>query len=257
MNSEVKSLSRAQPFETPWTVACTKLFRPWDFLSKSTGVGCHFLLQRIFLMQGSNPGLLYCRQTLYHLSHQTMNTMKRQNDRLLKRELPGSVGAQYATGDQWRNDLRKNEGMEPKKKRYPVVDVTGDRSKVLCCKEQYYIGTWNVRSMNQGKLKVVKQEMTRVNVDILGISEVKWTGMGEFNSDDHCIYYCRQESLTRNRSHHGQQKSPKCSAAAAAKSLQSCLTLCDPRDGSPTGSPFPGILQARTLEWVDISFSNV
>ena len=70
MNSEVKSLSRAQPFETPWTVACTKLFRPWDFLSKSTGVGCHFLLQRIFLMQGSNPGLLYCRQTLYHLSHQ-------------------------------------------------------------------------------------------------------------------------------------------------------------------------------------------
>ena len=93
---------------------------------------------------------------------------------------------------------RKNEGMEPKQKQYPVVDVTGDRSKVQCCKEQYCIGIWNVRSMNQGKLEVVKQEMARVNVDILGISELKWTGMGEFNSDDHYIYYCGQESLRRN-----------------------------------------------------------
>ena len=76
--------------------------------------------------------------------------------------------------------------------------VTGDRSKVRCCKEQYCIGTWNVRSMNQGKLEVVKQEITRVNVDVLGISEPKWTGMGEFNSDDHYIYYCGQESLRRN-----------------------------------------------------------
>ena len=88
--------------------------------------------------------------------------------------------------------------MEPKKKQYPVVDVTGDRSKVRCCKEQYCIGTWNVRSMNHGKLEVVKQEMARVNVDILGISELKWTGMGEFNSDDQYIYYCGQESLRRN-----------------------------------------------------------
>ena len=79
------------------------------------------------------------------------------------------------------------------------MDVTGDRSKVQCCKEQYCIGTWNVRSMNQGKLEVVKQEMARMNVDILGISELKWTGMGEFNSDDHYIYYCEQESLRRNR----------------------------------------------------------
>ena len=77
---------------------------------------------------------------------------------------------------------------EPKQKRYPVVDVTGDGSKVWCCKEQYCIGTWNVRSINQGKLEVVKQEMARVNVDILGISELKWTEMGEFNSDDHYIY---------------------------------------------------------------------
>ena len=77
-------------------------------------------------------------------------------------------------------------------------DVTSDRSKVQCCKEQYCIGTWNVRSRNQGKLKVVKQEMAKVNVDILGISELKWTGTGEFNSDDHYIYYCGQESLRRN-----------------------------------------------------------
>ena len=88
--------------------------------------------------------------------------------------------------------------MEPKQKQYSVVDVTGDRSKVRCCKEQYYIGTWNVRSMNQGKSEVVKQEMARVNVDILGISKLKWNGMGGFDSDDHCIYYCGQESLRRN-----------------------------------------------------------
>ena len=78
------------------------------------------------------------------------------------------------------------------------MDVTGDRSKVQCCKEKYCIGTWNVRSINQGKLEVVKQVMARVNVDILGISELKWTGLGEFNSDDHNIYYCGQEPLRRN-----------------------------------------------------------
>ena len=127
-----------------------------------------------------------------------MNSMKRQNDRILREELPRLVGAQYATGVQWRNNSRKNEGMEPKQKQYPVVDGTGDRSKVQYCKEQYCIGTWNVRSVNQGKLEVVKQEMARVNVDILGISKLKWTGMGEFNSDDHYIYYCGQESLRRN-----------------------------------------------------------
>ena len=85
--------------------------------------------------------------------------------------------------------------MEPKQKQYTVVDVTGDRSKVWCCKELYCIGTWNVRSMNQGKLEVVKQEMARVNVNILGIRELKWTGMGEFNSDDHYIYYCGKNPL--------------------------------------------------------------
>ena len=127
-----------------------------------------------------------------------MNNMKRQKDKTLKDELPRSVGAQYATGDQWRNNSRKNEETEPKQKQHPVVDVTGDGSKVQCCKEQYCIGTWNVRSMNQGKLEVIKQEKARVNINILGISELKWTGMGEFNSDDHYIYYYVQESLRRN-----------------------------------------------------------
>ena len=120
----------------------------------------------------------------YSCLENPINSMKRQNDRILKEELPRSVGAQYATGDQWRNNSIKNEGMEPKQKQHPGVDVTGDRSKVRCCKEQYCIGTWNIRSMNQGKLEGVKQEMARVNVDILGISELKWTGMGEFNSND-------------------------------------------------------------------------
>ena len=106
----------------------------------------------------------------YSCLENPINSMKRQNDRTLKEEPPRSVDAQYATGDQWRNNSRKNEGMEPKQKQYPAVDVTGDRSKVRCCTEQYCIGIWNVRSMNQGKLEVVKQEMARVNIDILGTS---------------------------------------------------------------------------------------
>ena len=86
--------------------------------------------------------------------------------------------------------------MEPKQKQYPAVDMTSDR-KVQCCKEEYCIGIWNVRSMNQGKLEVDKQEMARVNIDILGISKLKWTGMGEFNSDNCYIYYCEQENLKK------------------------------------------------------------
>ena len=88
-----------------------------------------------------------------------MNSMERQKDRTLKDEVPRSVGAQYATGDQWRNNSRKNGATEPKQKQYPVVDVTGDGNKVRRCKEQYCIGTWYVWSMNQGKLEVFKQEM--------------------------------------------------------------------------------------------------
>ena len=121
----------------------------------------------------------------YSFLEKPMNSMKRQKDRTLKHELPRLVGTQYATGNQWRNDSGKNEGMEPKQKQHPVVKGTGDGSRVRCCKEQHCIGTWNVRSMSQDKLEVVKQEMARVNVDILGISELKWPGMGEFNSDNH------------------------------------------------------------------------
>ena len=100
---------------------------------------------------------------------------------------PRLVGAQYATGDQWRNSSRRNEETEPKLKQLPVVDVSGGGSKVRCCKEHYCIGNWNIRSMNQGKLEVVKQEIARVNINILGISELKWAGIGEFNLDDHYL----------------------------------------------------------------------
>ena len=117
--------------------------------------------------------------------------------------------APYATGEKWRNNSRKNEDMEPKQKQHPVVDVTGDRSKVQCCIEQYCIGTWNVRSMNQGKLEVVKNEMARVNINILGISELKWTGKGEFNSNT--IISTTMAGIPEKKwsSHHSQQKDSK------------------------------------------------
>ena len=124
---------------------------------------------------------------------------------ILKEELPRSVGAQYATGDPWRNNFRKNEGMEPKQKQYPFVNVTRDGSKVQYCKEQYCIGTWNVRSMNQGKLEVVKQEMASVNINILGLSELQWTGVGEFNSDNH---YTREQSPAFLRNSNGRVDLP-------------------------------------------------
>ena len=93
---------------------------------------------------------------------------------------------------------KRMKGWSQRKNNTPLWIVTGDGSKVQCFKEQYCIGTWNVRSMNQGKLEVVKQEITRVNIDILEISELKWTRMGEFKLDTHYIYYCGQESLRRN-----------------------------------------------------------
>ena len=108
---------------------------------------------------------------------------------------PSGQRVSYPTGEEWKNSSKKKEEAGPKWKQHSVVDVSGDESKVLICKEQYCIGTWNVRSMNQGKLEVVKQEM---NIDILGLSELKWTGMGEFNSYDHYINYGVQESLRRN-----------------------------------------------------------
>ena len=123
--------------------------------------------------------------------------MKRQKDITLKDEIPRSVGARYGTEEDQRNSSIRSEEFEPKWKKCPVVHVSGIQSKVSCCKEQYCIGTWNVRSMNQGKLEMIKQEMARVNNDILGISELKWTRMGEFNSDDQYICYSGQESLRR------------------------------------------------------------
>ena len=122
-----------------------------------------------------------------------------------------------------------------------VVDVTGDSSKVWCCKKQYCIGTWNVRSVNQGTLEVVKQEMARVNINILGIRKLKWTGMGEFNSDDHCIYYWGQESLRRNGVAIMVNKSPKCNTWMQSQKWQN--DLCSfPRQtiqnhSNPTLSP--------------------
>ena len=107
-------------------------------------------------------------------------------------------GIQYAIGEGWRNSSRKNEEAEPKWKQCPIVGASVGESKVWCYKEQYCIGTWGVRSMNQGKMEVVKYEMARVNIDILGISELKWMRMAKFNSDDHYIYYCGQESLRKN-----------------------------------------------------------
>ena len=134
----------------------------------------------------------------YSCLENAINNMKRQKDRTLKDELPRSVGAQFATGDQWRNNSRKNGGMEPKQKQHSAVDVTGDRSKVRCCTEQYCIGTWNVRFISRQIGSGQTGQTARVNINILGINKLKWTGVGEFNSAGHYIYYCGQESLRRN-----------------------------------------------------------
>ena len=162
----------------------------------------------------------------YSCLENPMNSMKRQKDRTLKGELPRSGGAQYATEDQWRNNSRKNEETEPMQKHHLVVDVTGDGSKVGCCKEQYCIGIWNVKSMNRGKLEVVKQEMAKVNVAILGISELKWTQMGQFNSDDHYVYSCGQESLRRNGVTIIVDKSLQCSTWMQSEKRQDDLSKC-------------------------------
>ena len=132
----------------------------------------------------------------------------------MKDELPRLVGAQYATGLQWRNNSRKNEETEPKQKQHPVVDVTGNRSRVRCYKKQYCIGIWNVRSMNQGKLEVVKKEMARVNVNIVGITELKWTGWtGWVNLTQMTIISTTMARIPwkKWRSPHSQQKNLNCS----------------------------------------------
>ena len=126
-----------------------------------------------------------------------MNSMKRQKDMTPEGKHTRSLAVQYATGEEWRNSSRKNEEAGPEWKQRSVTLVSAGESKLQCCKEQYCL-TWNVRSLNRGKLDMVKEEMARMNIYILGISYLKWTGMREFNSDDHFIYYCGQESLRRN-----------------------------------------------------------
>ena len=128
----------------------------------------------------------------------SINTMNRPNDMIPEDELSGSQGVQYATREEWRaitNSSRRKDVSGLKWKWGSVVDVSGDRSKIQCSKEQYCIGTWNVKSMNHSKLDMVKKKMARLNVDILGISKLKWMRMGDFNSGDHYIYYCGEESL--------------------------------------------------------------
>ena len=140
-----------------------------------------------------------------------MNRMKRQKDMTLKDELPRSGGVQYATEEEWRNNSRKNEQTEPKWKQHPFVDMSGNESKVWCCKGKWYREPGMLGPWIKIKLEVVKQEMARMNIDILGISELKWTGMGKFNSDDHYVCHCGQESLRRNGTALIVSKSLKCS----------------------------------------------
>ena len=153
----------------------------------------------------------------YSYFENPMNSMISQKD--TGRWTPQVIRYPICYWDQWRNNSRKNEEMEPKQKQHPVVDMADDKSKVWCYKEQYCKGTWNVRSTNQGKFEVVKQEMARMNIDSLGISELKWTGMGEFNSDDHYIYYCGQECLRKR----GAAIIVKCSTCMPSQKWQNDL----------------------------------
>ncbi|KAF7239231.1 Craniofacial development protein 2, partial [Varanus komodoensis] len=141
------------------------------------------------------------RKQKYPCHENPMDNINRQRNMTPEDDPLRLEGVQYATGEEQKastSSTKKNEMTGLKPKGHSVADVSGSERKVRCCKEHYSIGTWNVRSMNQGKLGMVKHEMTRLNIDILGISELIWTGMGEFNSDDHQVYYCGQESLRRN-----------------------------------------------------------
>ena len=157
------------------------------------------------------------------LASRIMDSMKRQYNMTLKGQRPG----QWVSNTLWRkqkNSSRKNEEVGAKRKQCSVV-MCQVVKVVWCCKEQYCIGNWNVRSTNLGKLDVVKQEMARVNINILGISELKWRAVGDFNSDDHCIYYCGQESLSRNGVALIVSKSLKCSTWVQYQKWQNDLGL--------------------------------
>ena len=159
-----------------------------------------------------------------------------------KMSLQRSEAVQYTTGEEWRAvtiSSRNNGVAGPKWKWYSVVDVSGSENKVQCCKEQYCIGTWNVRSMNQGKLDVINQEMATVNINILRISELKWTGMGEFNSHDCYICYCGQESLRRNGVAPIVNKRPKCSTRVQSQKWWNYFVSFPSQTIQPNSSPTP------------------
>ena len=159
-----------------WTTALSNSMKLWAMPCRANQDG-RVMVESSDKMRSTEEG--NGKPLQYSCLENPMNSMKRQKDKMLKDELPRLVGAQYATGEDWRNNCRKNEETEPKQKQHPVVDLTDDGSKVRCCKEHYCIRTWIVRPMTQGKLEVVKQEMARVNINILGISELKWNRMGE------------------------------------------------------------------------------
>ena len=146
-----------------WTTVLSNSMKLWAMLCRATQDGWVMVKS---LDKTWSTGEGNSKPLQYFCLENTMNSMKREKDRTLKDELPRSVGAQYATGDQWRNNSRKNGEMEWKQKQHPVVDMTGDGSNVWGYKEQYYIGAWSVRSMNQGRLEVVKEEMARVKLTI-------------------------------------------------------------------------------------------
>ena len=188
----------------------------------------------------------------YSYFENSMNSKKGKKILYWKMSTPRSVGVQYATGEQQRNSSRKNEETGPKEKHPLVVYVSGGESKVQCCKEHYCIGTWNARPMNQGNLDMVKQEMARVNITILGINELKWTGMGEFNSDDHYIYYWGQEFL-RVCNFHSQQKGLKWSTWVQSQKQLNDLGLF-PRQ---TTRPFRYNLNQILYDYRVVQFSSV
>ena len=184
----------------------------------------------------------------YSCLENPMNSMKRQKDMTLKDEFPRSVGAQYATGEEWRNSSRKNEEMEPKLKQHPVVDVTGDGSKVQFCKEQYCIGTWNVRSMNQGKLEVVKEEMARMNRNILGNIELQRTGISsvQFSSvAQSCPILCDPMncSMPGLPIHHQLPEFTQTHVHRVSDAIQSSHPLSSPSSPAPNPSQHQGLFQ--------------
>ena len=161
-----------------WITALSNWKKLWAMLCRATQDG-RVMVESSDKMWSSGEGN---GKSLQHSCLENpINSMKRQKGMTLKDELPVLVGTQYVTGEEQRIKARKNEEDEPKQKQSPVLYVTDSGSKVWCYKEQYCIGIWNVRSMNQGKLEVVKQEMPWLNIDTLGKSELKWTGMGKFN----------------------------------------------------------------------------